>query len=467
MGQLCQAGACVTVTVIGCGAPLVSCGGVCKDTKNDAANCGGCGVVCGTGQYCVGGTCQLACGGDWLACGSTCVNPAVDPNNCGTCGNVCAIKCVTGTCLKVTKAFSGVYSYSSFALMNDGTFRAWGYNTSGQLGDGTTTTPRTSPVIDALGANVVDASSGGSYHTCVVLADGTAKCIGANTYGQLGNNSTTASSTAWVVVGGPTPLTGITQITAGLDFSCARMSDATVKCWGSNALGQLGDGLGASGVKGLVPQAVPGLTNVAEVRAGAQFACARKTDKTVVCWGVNTAGQVGDGTTANKLSPVAVTGLTNAVQLTTTANGACAILDDKTVKCWGDGSQLALGNGGTATTNATTPTTVVGVGGVGTTLNNVIAISGGYQHYCALLADTSIACWGYDSYGQLGDGLSASSSTPKAVASLTGVAQIIAGRLQTCALLGSGALKCWGYNAYGQLGDGTTTNRVTPTDVKF
>ena len=446
----------------GCGT-LTDCSGSCKDVMVDRANCGGCGVACGTSEFCVAGACKLICGGDWLACGGTCINQQVDSNNCGTCGNVCANKCVSGACLKVTKGFSGAYAYTTFAATSDGSFRAWGQNSNGTVGDGTTLN-RSSPVT-TLVSNVLDASSGNT-HTCALLGEGSVKCIGANINGQLGNGGTTGSPTAWVVVGGSTPLSRVTQITAGFDFNCTRMSDATVQCWGLNSYGQLGDGLGATGVKAVLPQSVPGLSDVVEVRAGGLFACALKLDKTVSCWGSNADSQLGDGTTTNRLSPV-VASVSNAVQLATTANGACALIDDGTVKCWGDGASLATGNGGTATTDTSTPATVVGVGGTGTTLSNVVAISGGFQHYCALLTDTSVVCWGFDNNGQLGDGLLVASSKPKVVTGLTGVSQIVLGRLQSCAVMTTGVMKCWGDNGFGQLGDGSTTDRLAPTDVKF
>jgi alpha-tubulin suppressor-like RCC1 family protein len=136
------------------------------------------------------------------------------------------------------------------------------------------------------------------------------------------------------------------------------------------------------------------------------------------------------------------------------------------VKCWGDNNSYATGDGVNTTTGRSTPVSVVGVGGVGV-LSNVVSIAGGFQHYCALLADTSVVCWGADAQGQLGDGGTTNSSKPVVVAGLSGAAQVIAGYDYSCARLTSGSVQCWGGNAYGQIGDGTTTNRSAPTLVKF
>ena len=149
-------------------------------------------------------------------------------------------------------------------------------------------------------------------------------------------------------------------------------------------------------------------------------------------------------------------GLTGVTQIATMGRHNCAVLTDQTVKCWGYNLYGQLGDG-TATTRPT-PTTVTG-------LTSVSSIAAGSGHTCAVLTDQTVKCWGYNNSGQLGDGTILQRSTPTTVAGLANVSSIATGDSHTCAVLTDQTVKCWGGNNYGQIGDGTTSNRSTPTTV--
>jgi alpha-tubulin suppressor-like RCC1 family protein len=178
------------------------------------------------------------------------------------------------------------------------------------------------------------------------------------------------------------------------------------------------------------------------------------------CWGVGGGGALGNGASSDSNVPVDVTGLTSGVTgISAGAEHACAVTTDGSfsgmVKCWGDNSYGQLGDG--TTTSRSLPGSI-------SSSAQAAAISAGGKHTCALLTTSGVTCWGNNGEGQLGDGTTTQHTSPKAIPGLTGVAAIDCGDAQTCAIIAGGA-KCWGFNGYGQLGDGTKTNRDTPTAV--
>ena len=341
--------------------------------------------------------------------------------------------------------------YHTCAVNSIGGAQCWGFGSYGQLGNGSTL-PRSTPVdVSGLGSGVTAVSSGNS-HTCALTSGGAVKCWGYNYYGQLGNG-TFSNSNLPVPVNGLT--SGVVAVSSGKYHTCALLSGGGIKCWGGNSSGELGNG---STADSNIPVDVSGLTSgVTAISAGDAHTCAITTTGAAKCWGINTFGQLGNASNTNSSIPVSVSGLTSGVSSISAGGGqTCSLSSSGLFKCWGYNLDGELGIG-----TFTASTIPVGVD----TLASGNAITAGAKHTCAIVAGGSAACWGYNYYGQLGIGTTTDSTLPKSVFYLTnGVSRISAGGLHTCALV-SGILKCWGSNAYGQLGDGSTTNRTAPVNV--
>jgi alpha-tubulin suppressor-like RCC1 family protein len=338
------------------------------------------------------------------------------------------------------------------ALLSDGTVECWG-NIAG---------PSSTPVAVSGLSGAVAIAEGG-FHACALLSDGTVECWGDNEYGELGNGTTTYSSTPVTVSG----LSGGTAIAAGEDHTCALLSDGTVECWGDNAYGQLGDGtttqsntpVAVTGLSGAVVAIAAGQSDSGGALGGEDHTCALLANGTVECWGYNAYGELGNNSTTNSSTPVAVTGLSGAV-VAITAGGShtCALLSGGTVQCWGENADGELGDGTMVNSPPYGSLTPVAV----SDLSGVKAIAAGSSVTCALLSDGTADCWGYNPFGELGNGTTANSDIPVTVTGLGGATGIAGGYLNTCAVLSDGKVECWGYNGLGELGNGTTTNSSTP-----
>lgn len=294
--------------------------------------------------------------------------------------------------------------------------------------------------------------SAGNNHTCALLNTGGVRCWGAS--GRLGNGGTASSYTPVDVLG---LASGVSAISAGAVHTCALLNTGGVKCWGINDYGMLGNG---GTTNSGVPVDVSGLTSgVRAISAGGYHTCAILNTGGVKCWGYNGHGQLGNGSTTNSKVPVDVSGMTSSVSVISAGpSHTCAILNTGGAKCWGSNGFGQFGNGDRA--DSTVPVNVSGL------TSGVSAMSLGNTHTCAILNTGGVKCWGYNAYGQLGNGDIASSYAPVDVSGLTsGVSAISAGAVRTCALLNTGGVKCWGNNDYGQLGNGDTANSTVPVDV--
>jgi alpha-tubulin suppressor-like RCC1 family protein len=360
-------------------------------------------------------------------------------------------------------------AYHTCAVLADGTARCWGQGTFGQLGNGSTT-GQLSPVGVLLsGTDRAKAIDVGDYHSCALIVNGTVRCWGANTTGQLGNNTTTNSSMPVVVLSGGVAMTNVSSIAAGGAFvgssvegtTCATLASGGARCWGYNGFGQLGNGTNTNQSQAV---AVSSISNVARVSVGADFACSLGATGTMTCWGDGSNGRLGTGTTASQTTPVAVSNLYASEGVTTMAGtyaSECARFSNGRVRCWGYNNAGQLGIG----TTVSTPYPELAVMQTNTTLTNLTSVAMTYTHACATRADGSVVCWGYNAYGQLGDASTANSTQAVTVAGLSNAIAVATGWNHSCALIADGTIKCWGYNGYGALGNGTTTDSFTPVTV--
>jgi hypothetical protein len=343
---------------------------------------------------------------------------------------------------------------------------AWGGNANGELGNGTDTRSTVPVAVSGL-ASGVRAISAGSAHSLARLGDTTVKAWGANEYGQLGIGTSKGPSTCrFFEPCSTTPLavsglSGVSAFAAGAGHSLALLSDGTVRAWGLNEYGELGDGThtgpSTCGRSPFIqpcsttPVAVSELSGVVAVSA-ARASLALLSDGTVMAWGNNEYGQLGDGTTTDRDVPVAVSGLSGVVAISAGNDHSLALLSDGTVKAWGLNNDGQLGNG--TTTNSSVPVEVK-------ELSTVAAIAGGGFHSLALLSDGTVMAWGSNGNGQLGTssgletcGVFTCHRTPGAVSGLTEVTAIAAGLAHSLALLSDGTVMAWGWDNEGQLGNG-------------
>jgi len=313
----------------------------------------------------------------------------------------------------------------------------WGDNAFGQFGDGTTTASN-SPVFSRE-SDLDVALAAGPAHTCTVRVDGNAACWGRNDVGQLGFETHFSDNLFPNTV---PALANVVEIAAGLKHTCAAIADGTIRCWGDNTYGQHGDGItGQVGVDSVV--GIVGTFLGRGVTAGNQFPCGRRGSGASACWGAGAQGQLGDSASVSSPNPVAVTGLTNTIAVSAgNVAHACSLDAAGTAKCWGDNSRGQLGNGTTTRSNQPVPVS----GG-----DLFVAISAGDLHTCAIRVGGTIVCWGAGEHGQLGNSGTGDSSVPVQVHLQNAVA-IAAGNKFTCALAGDGTVWCWGDNSAGQLG---------------
>ncbi len=295
-----------------------------------------------------------------------------------------------------------------------------------------------------LGGATATRVSAGNSHTCAVLTDGSARCWGYNVYGQLGDGTTTnRSSPAAVDLGGAMA----TQVSAGRDHTCALLTDGSVRCWGYNGSGQLGDGTMTNRSSPVEVALGTATVTATQVSAGYDHTCAVLTDGSVRCWGYNFYGQLGDGTMTQSSSPVEVDlGGATATRVSVGNSHTCAVLTGGSVRCWGYNFYGQLGDG--TTTQSASPMEV-DLGGAMAT-----RVSAGRDHTCALLTDGSVRCWGYNGAGQLGDGTTTQSASPVAVLGVSDATELSAGADHTCVVSASRSALCWGRDGAGQLGRG-------------
>jgi alpha-tubulin suppressor-like RCC1 family protein len=394
-------------------------------------------------------------------------------NNTTTQSNVPVAVTATGVLAGKTLTQISTGDGQACALASTGAAYCWGANSFGQLGNNSTA-PSSVPVAVSTngvlaGATLVQISAGASA-ACALGSAGAAYCWGIGTSGSLGNNSTTSSSVP-VAVSTAGVLAGVTltQITDAFNAVCATSSTGADYCWGTNAAGQLGNP--ATSVVFHVPAVVSFQATM--IAAGSNHSCMIRNGK-AFCWGGNGSGQLGNNSTADSSVPVAVstTGALSGVALTQITAGnlsTCALGSTGLAYCWGNDSSGQLGNNSTTQSNVPVAVTATGVL-AGKTLTQITA---GSSAACALGSTGLAYCWGNDSSGQLGNNSTTQSNVPVAVAVTTGVLSgkvltqlsTSGGGSSTCAVDSTGLAYCWGLNGNGQLGNNTTTSAKVPVAV--
>ena len=323
------------------------------------------------------------------------------------------------------------------ALFSNQTVECWGSNWYSQLGDGTLASKSNIPV-PVLGLTSVTAITAGYNHTCALLADSTVKCWGDNSYGQLGDGTNTKRNVPVFVLG----ISNAVALSTGASSStCALLGDGTVRCWGYNAEGQLGDGSNVSWSN--QPVQVLNVNTAVSISGGLQT-CVVQSDQTVKCWGRYASGFDANGPSLHSNVPVEFAELTSVLKIFASSQNMCALISTQLKKCWG---WFVTGDGGWGdhpnTTLFSTPTVV---SGLDTLVSN--------QGDCYLMSDGFVSCW------------NSTYTSKNEVPGLTNVIAIASGDRRHCALMIGEVMKCWGYNLSGELGDGTTkTKSDTPVTV--
>ena len=325
----------------------------------------------------------------------------------------------------------------SYTLTPGGIIVAAGYNGNGQLANGTTFS---SPQLRAIGgvAGIVSIASG-DYHGLALKNDGTLLAWGYNASGQLGNGTDTNLGLSFVNVTG---LTNVESIAAGANHSVARKSDGTVWAWGLNNQGQVGNG--TTTLRYLTPTSVTGLSGVTAIASGSRHVLALLADGTVRAWGANEYGQLGDGTTTQRIAPVTVSSLSGVVAIAAAGNHSLALKGDGSVVAWGNNDFGQLGDGGNA--SRATPVVVLGLSQIG-------VIAAGATHSLAIKTGGDMFAWGGNANSQLGDGLNANRNTPYALTTPIKVVAVAGGQAHTIAITASGKMHLFGDNFFGQLGN--------------
>jgi alpha-tubulin suppressor-like RCC1 family protein len=346
----------------------------------------------------------------------------------------------------------GVGYTHACAVRMGGELVCWGSNTCGELGvilpmDG----DRTTRPIVVLSSGVRQIAAGWDY-TCALMESGGVQCWGDNLSGQLGDGTEDGRATPAPVV----DLSGATAIAVGDDNACAIVAGGNVKCWGANLANELGGG--TMETSSSRPVDVPGLTGVTHLSVSGDHVCAIDGASRLRCWGIDNYGQLGtnDG---DHTAPAAAVALSGAPTDVGTGTFHTCAIHGGTLSCWGSNetSQLAQSGGGMEYLP------------VAVALDEEpmrLANGQGYDNTCVIGASGRVWCWGDANLVGAGPmDLPNGRAVPVEATGLTNVVELSSGPQATCARTAEGRVRCWGFNSWGKLGDGTQTDRFVPTPV--
>lgn len=392
-----------------------------------------------------------------------------------------------------------VSAFHSCALHQDRTISCWGNNEYGQLGSGETSESSTRPV-KVWGIADATAVSASKRHTCAGHQTGTVSCWGANDSGQLGNGQSGDNADSFIPV-------LVSDITEAVDISTSRYQscallgssdegyetscwgdsdqtedgqteehacevhqDGTISCWGTNEYGQLGSGLAGFDLDSSVPVKVQDISDAIKVAAGDRFSCAIHQTGLVSCWGNNDYFQLGSDQNSFSPTPIEVRGISGATDIATGSRHACAIHEHYEISCWGANDYGQLGNGQTDYSGIATPVRVTGI-------DIALFVAAGENHTCAIHRATTVACWGANDFGQLGNGqmgYETSSATLVNSNLEKSAIYLTVGSNHTCALTDSSpfdpsisdrTIYCWGANYIDQLGRSQDESLESPVGM--
>lgn len=345
-----------------------------------------------------------------------------------------------------------INSYGACAVLQTGALKCWGYYLGGGDLDAYSTVP-----VDVLPAGAASSVGVGYQHRCIHTATAAAACWGEGDRGEIGDGAlvarTVPTSVADLAVG------HVVEIATGVGHACALLPSDEVRCWGGGLLGQLGHG--RPSVRSVpIDVRIQDGEPVMKMALGSMHACAVTVSGGMQCWGSNFIGQLGDGTTLAHMLPAPVEGVFAHEDVSAGSSITCSVAADASGQrgayCWGSGSQAELGNGGSDP--KVVPTLVRDSA-------DMVSLSSRTGATCAILSSGRAKCWGVNTDGQLGLAGGSRVWLPDYPNGLSGLTEVSMGYFHACAIQSPGTLQCWGANHFGQLGDGTTDSSALPVTV--